>query len=314
MKIETWSINQNLKAEADKHYRTAFALALKDKEPWEIISRLTFDGVAPKLALSEVKDLFAWVDKKILKGRLRGVGLELGGGAGFMCAMLAEQPEVEKVYNVEVVENVVRELGPKIVGYVLGSKTDKVIGCVGEFDNLQLPDGSVDFIFDFYSLHHSPDLVKTIKESARVLKSGGFIFCFDKARNNNLTPADLEHLLDKEYDRAGKILMGLPPDIPQTRRQNGEQEYRLKDWEKAFRDGGLREIEHYHLARIAGGKIGCLLKKAISLLSVNFQIMITSKLYKNKKVNNLEISNLVFCPPIKNFPKEISLMVAYKNR
>lgn len=312
MKIETWPIKQNLKDEANKHYRTAFALTLKDQAPWEIVSRLTFDSVAPKLTLPEVKDLFTWVDKKVLRGNLKGVGLELGGGAGFMSAVIATFPPVEKVYNVEVVENVVRELGPKIVDYVLDQQSDKVIGCVGEFDNLQLPDSSIDFIFDFYSLHHSPNLVKTITEAARVLKPGGFIFCFDKARDNNLTPADLDHLLDKEYDRASKILMGLSPDITQTRRQNGEQEYRLKDWEEDFRAGGLTRIEHYHLARITSGVIGRLLKNIISLLPVRLQTLITSGMYKNKKVNNLEISNLVFCPPIKNFPKEISLLVAHK--
>ena len=312
MKLDKWSVSQDLKATTDKHYRTAFALALKDKEPWEIVSRLTFDSVAPKLTLLEVEDLFAWVDKKVLGGNLKGVGLELGGGAGFMSAVLATFPPVEKVYNVEVVENVVRELGPKIVNYVLEKKSDKVIGCIGEFDNLQLPANSVDFIFDFYSLHHSLNLVKTITESARVLKPGGFVLCFDKARDNNLTLADLDGLLDKEYDHASKILMGLPADVSHTRRQNGEQEYRLKDWGQAFHAGGLSNVEHYHLARITGGKVGRLLKKVISLLPVNFQTVITSRLYKNKKVNNLEISHLVFCPPIKNFPKEISLLVAYK--
>lgn len=312
MKIVKWPINQELKAEADKHYRTAFALALKDKEPWEIISCLTFDSVAPKLTLPEVKELFVWVDQKVLRGRLRGMGVELGAGAGFMSAVIAERSKVEKVYAVEVVENVVRELVPPITGYVLGEQSDKVIGCVGEFDHLQLPDQSIDFIFDFYSLHHSPNLVKTITESARVLKPGGFIFCFDKARDNNLTPAGLDHLLDKEYDRAGKILMGLPPDVPHTRRQNGEQEYRLKDWEQAFSAGGLAQIKHYHLARVTGGVIWQLIKNIIGLLPVGWQTIITSRMYRNKKVNNLEISNLVFCPPIKNFPKEISLLIAYK--
>ena len=191
MKIETWPINPALKAEADKHYRTAFALALKDRESWEIVSRLTFDSVAPNLSLAEVKQLFAWVDQKALPDGLHGVGLELGAGAGFLSAIIAERPRVEKVYAVEVVENIVRELGEKIVNYVLGSQSDKVIACIGEFDNLQLPNNSVDFIFDFYSLHHSPNLVKTIAEAARILKPGGFIFCFDKARDNKLCPVDL---------------------------------------------------------------------------------------------------------------------------
>ncbi len=312
MKIQIWPINPELKAEVDKHYRTTLALALKNQEPWEIISRLTFDSVAPKLNLTEVKELFAWVNHRILKGRLKGVGLELGAGTGFMSAVIATRPKVKKVYAIEIVENIVRELSSKITGYILGDKSNKVIGCVGEFDKLQLPSNSIDFAFDFYSLHHSPNLIKTINETARVLKPGGFLFCFDKARDNDLSSAELAKLLDQEYSRTSKIMMGLPPDIPQTRRQNGECEYRLSDWEKAFQAGGFSRIEHYHLARITGSFVLHLAKRFLGFIPISLQTKITSVLYKNKKVNNLEISNLVFCQPVQNFPKEISLLVAYK--
>ncbi|OHA59142.1 MAG: hypothetical protein A2370_03075 [Candidatus Vogelbacteria bacterium RIFOXYB1_FULL_42_16] len=313
MEIQNWPINQELKKEADNHYRTNLSLAIKDQEPWEIISRLTFDGVAPKLTLIEIKGLFDWVNKKVLKNKLSGIGLELGAGAGFMSAILADRPEVQKVYAVEAVENIVKELGPKITNYVLKDKSDKVIGCIGDFDNLQLSDNSIDFVFDFYSLHHSPDLGKTLRGTSRVLKRGGFVLCFDKTRDNKLTIDDLDKLLDQEYSRESKILMGLNPDIKHTRRQNGEQEYRLSDWEKAFKKNGFDWIEHYHLARVTGNFILRLIKKFISCLPLFIQIKITKILYKNKKVNNLEISNLVFCPPVQNFPKEISLIIAYKN-
>ena len=314
MKIEKWKINEELKKETDNHYRTKFALSLADSNPWDIISKLTFDSVAPKLTLDDVRDIFNWVDKKILKGELKGVGVELGAGAGFMSAVIAERRAVDKVYAVEVVENIVVKLGTKISKYVLGEKSDKVIGCVGEFDNLQIQENSVDFIFDFYSLHHSPNLVKTIREVTRVLKPGGFLLCLDKARDNSLSKNELDKLLDKEYDRETKILMGLPPDVFHTRRQNGENEYRLTDWEDAFKSGGLSSVKHFHLARITGGNLSRLFKTIISLLPVSIQPYITRILYRNKKVNNLEISNLVFCRPVNNFPKEISLLVAYKEK
>jgi len=312
MEIQVWPINEELKEEANRHYRTAFALALESREPWEIISRLTFDSVAPNLTLEEVRNLFDWVNKKILHGRLVGQGVELGAGAGFMSAVIASSPKVEKVYAVEVVENVVRALGTKIVDFVLEEKSNKVIGCVGDFNHLQLPDQSVDFAFDFYSLHHSDDLEATLAEIFRILKQGGFLFCFDKARDNKLTELELVKLLDQEYTRESKILMGLSPGVPHTRRQNGEKEYRLADWEKALKKSGFLVVDHFHLARLRGDKFSKVFKKIVSWLPVSWQVMITAPLYRHKKVNNLEISNLVFCPPVNNFPKEISLIIAHK--
>ena len=50
-----------------------------------------------------------------------------------------------------------RDLMPTVGKFVLGT-IYKLIGVVGEFDNLELEDSSVDFVFDFF--HH-----KAIKEN-----------------------------------------------------------------------------------------------------------------------------------------------------
>ncbi len=312
MEIINWPIGKKLKAELENHYRTSFALALKNKQPWEIVSRLTFDSVAPNLKPEEVYELFDWVNRRILNSKLRGIGLELGAGACFMSATMAINPAVEKIYAVEAVENIACQLGPKIIDYVLADRSDKVSICVGEFDRLDLPNQSIDFIFDFFSLHHSDNLSQTLNEAFRVLKPGGFIFCFDKARNNKLSIDALNHLLDKEYDWKSKILMGLPPDKPHTRRQNGEKEYRLKDWQQAFLSAGFDRLDHYHLARIAGGRMSRWLKTFVSWWPIERQTKITGPIYGGKSYNHLEMSNLVFCPKVNNFPKEISLLIGYK--
>lgn len=144
------------------------------------------------------------------------------------------------------------------------------------------------------------------------MKPGGFIFCFDKARSDKLSAEDLDSLLDKEYDSKTKILMGLPPEVKHTRRQNGEHEYRLSDWKQAFKEAGFTEIKNYHLARIAGNPFSRLLKFFLSRLPIGWQIRLTNIFYRHKSYNNLELSNLVFSPSLKNFPKEISLLIAYK--
>ncbi len=319
MEIKNWKIDPNLKKEIDEHYRTRFALSIKNETVDSIVKKITFDSVAPNITTADVANFFEYVHTKYIKPHngkgIHGVGLEVGGGSGFFSALLANYPAVEKVYSVEVCENIVRELMPKVIGEISPNKkdADKVVGCVGDFDNLEVSDASVDFIFDFYSLHHSSDIGKTFKELYRVLKPGGFVFCFDKARANNMTDADLEKLLDTEYSSETKMLMGLPKDVFHTRRMNGEKEYRLKDWKQAFLGAGFKVFEHYHVARLNNTSSGSgKIKLAISKLPPRIQAFVSGMISRGGNSNNLEQSHKVYSRTVNNFPKEISLMVVWK--
>ena len=64
------------------------------------------------------------------------------------------------------------------------SLEEKVVPVVGNFDNLQLQDKSIDFIIEFDSLHHSFNIEKTIRESGRVLKSGAQLVAIDRSHWN----------------------------------------------------------------------------------------------------------------------------------
>ena len=137
--------------------------------------------------------------------------------------------------------------------------------------------------------------------------------CFDKARSNTLTNDDLEKLLDQEYSAAAKEKMGLDPKLKVTRRMNGENEYRLKDWEQAFKTAGFAKFEHYHLARLSSGNVVFgLIKKLIALLPVKLQVSVTNLIGRKGNKNNLEINNQVYTKLINNLPKEISLMLVWK--
>lgn len=312
MEIVRWQIDPVLQQATDEHYRSTLAVALREQNLLAIVRRITFDGVADDIKISDVEKLLAIINRKFLAGKIAGVGLEEGAGCGFFSAVLAKRPEVQKVYAVEICPEIVQLLMTKVV--VELAVSDKVVGCIGEFNNLELPDKSVDFVFDFFSFHHSDDLEKTFREAWRVLKPGGFVLCLDKARANDLSRTDLEKLLDVEYSVETKKKMAVDPAIRLTRRMNGEKEYRLNDWRQAFLTSGFSVFTHYHLARAASNNrlIYCL-KMIISYLPIRLQVFITEKLVKDHgNRNNLETTNQVYLPLLKSFPKEISLLIAYK--
>ena len=315
MEILNWPINQELKKEAENHYRTRFAIGLKDKEPLEIIRQITFDGVADNLAIKDIEKLFDFINGDFLNGKIKEIGLEVGAGPGTFSSVLARRPEIEKIYAVEVCQPIVELLMPRVTKYILGDNGNKIVGAVGSFDDIKLPDNSVDFIFDFFSLHHSNNLDITLRECNRILKKDGFILCFDKARPDYFTQTDLNELLDAEYDDNFKKQIGVSKGRKFTRRMNDEKEYRLRDWIQAFKNGGFSKIQYFYLAKtFSGNKISGLIKKTISLLPLSIQLRV-NKLLPSAKFSHkfiLDSKNRVFSKLVNPFPKEISLLIAYK--
>lgn len=315
MQIEHWPINPDEQREAEENYRTVFALRLQHQDPLSIIRELTFDGVVPNITVASIRRLFQYVEKHFLKQKLAGVGVEVGAGPLTFSSILATWPGVKKMYGIEICQPIVEELFPKVSHYVLGSQTEKVVGVVGSFDEMQLPDNSVDFIFDFFSLHHSLDINITLRECYRILKPGGFVLCFDKARPDTYSKADLDELLDATYGSDYNRHFGLSLEQKITRRMNGEREYRLQDWKQAFYKAGFAEFEDAYLTKtIGGGFFHAALKRILGLISPTLQKKVTSLLpgytFSHKFI--LSDHNRIFAKQINPFRKEISLMIAYK--
>lgn len=308
-----WNIDKKVEEEISAHYRTGQVDVLSKESSQDIISKLTFDGVSPNFGVKEAEGLIIFLNKKVISDGIEGIGLELGAGCGFFSSILAKNEKVEKVYAIEAVPGIVDVLMPKISEFVLGDKKEKVIGVVGEFDNLELPDSSVDFIFEFFSLHHSGDLGASIKEAHRVLKPGGFIVCLDKARSNKLTNEEIKLMLDKEYPVEAKAIMGISADKVHTRRMNGEREYRLSDWERFFKDMGFTRFNHFHLARITTRQsVARYVKEVISILPVGLQAFISRFFRPSSASNKLETSSAIYSHCIDNFAKDFSILVGYK--
>jgi SAM-dependent methyltransferase len=60
----------------------------------------------------------------------------------------------------------------------LGANESKVIRVIGDFNKIELPNGSVDFVVMDGSLHHSQNSQVTMKEINRVLKKSGYFIVF----------------------------------------------------------------------------------------------------------------------------------------
>jgi len=313
MQILHWPVAEELKRETEANYRTGFALSLKNRDPLTIIRELTFDGVVPEVTIADIERLFSFVEESFLKKKLRGVGIEVGAGPATFSAVLARRPEVEKMYAIEICRPIVEQLMPKVVAAVTGQNAGKIIGCVADFDRLNLPDDSVDFVIDFFSLHHSPKLAVTLRESWRVLKPGGVLLAFDKARPDYLSEEDLDLILNKEYDESFKRRIGWPLNEKLTRRMNDEKEYRLVDWRREFNQAEFPYLEHFRLEKTLGRDflVG-FVKRAISLLPPKIQVLFTKFVPRRRDPFDLEWSDVVFTSALNPFRKEMSLLVATK--
>ncbi len=311
MDIEHWKIDPSLKQELDSHYKTKYSLSLSGHPPMDIAKALTFDGLANSVTIEELTKFLEILNLKFLHNRIKGVGLEIGSGPGTFVATLAMMPNVTRVYGVEACEAIVEELMMQVVTHITGGDTKNIVGAVADFNHLEIPDASVDFVFDFFSLHHSTTPDVTLQELFRVLKPGGVVFCIDKARSNNLSKTELEKLLDIEYSKDEKTGMGIPHDVRHTRRMNGENEYRLSDWENYFENAHFVNFEHYNVAKIGGHTPVKIIKKILSFLPMQLQSRL-SGVFSKKITNNLEPTNRIFTNIFPSYPREFSLMIAWK--
>lgn len=308
-----WTIDPSLKEELSTHYKSKLARDFMERSPKEIINEFTFDDDASVLSLSEAESFLSYVRKGFLHGALKGIGLEVGSGPGTWSALIARIPEVKKVYAMDACEDIVA-LTPRVVDHLLPTEQGKVIPCVGEFNNIELPDASLDFVFDFFSLHHSSDLPRTMKEIARVLKPGGALVCFDKARSDALTDNDLDTLLEKEYGEAMKKKMGIAEGVRHTRRMNGEYEYRLSSWRDACLSNDFSSFEHFNIARTVNSNPRvAFFKRMFANLPPRLQALITKFFVPvHKKGMTISADHRVYSPLVERFPKEISLMIGWK--
>lgn len=231
-----WPVPDALRTSAEVEYRNQFARALAPLDPDAITQRYAY------ISIANADRLVRLLERDVLGRRLAGVGAELGAGCGVLAASVARCPDVKRIYAIEVCEEMVRLVIPKVTSAVLGNRSQTVIPVFGTFDNIDLPDRSLDFIVELGSLHHSHDLRETLKECARVLRGGGYLVALDRAQPDSITDDEIQDLLDQVYPSEFVVANNYPSGIRLSRRDNGEREYRYREWHEAFKNAGLPVI------------------------------------------------------------------------
>lgn len=170
-----------------------------------------------------------------------GIGVELGSGCAAISVELTRlHPKIEEIYAIEIVPEIVEYAAVPLIH--MNEVEEKVKPIVGNFDEIKLKDKSIDFIIEFDSLHHSFDLDRTIRESARILKPGASLLAIDRShrsasrkRRNELenTTYSQEFLSDRGLDRNTRL----------TRAENGEHEYLLSEYLDAFKKAGFSNTD-----------------------------------------------------------------------
>ncbi len=113
-----------------------------------------------------------------LRRHIKGKVLDIGGGTCWLTAKLSLLPEVEQVYTVDLSEQFLKTTGTRIIK-TLGGDTSKINFIISDFNQIPLPDESVDCAILFASIHHSLSPIKTLHEVGRCLKKGGSILIFE---------------------------------------------------------------------------------------------------------------------------------------
>ena len=228
-----WKIPEELLNNPAVEYRNRFAAAL---------SRLSADEIVESYVYMSCDAMQRLVSKACSTVRFqpRGTGLDLGAGCGLLASTVARSADVDAVYALEICEGMVELVMPKVANRVLRSQAHKMRAVWGSFDEIQLPAGSLDFIVEIDSLHHSDNLELTLRECARVLRRGGQMLCFDRCHSDSLSDEEVELMLSQVYSESFLRNNHYPPGIRLTRRENGEHEYRLREWKGAFASAGLK--------------------------------------------------------------------------
>ena len=174
-----------------------------------------------------------------------GIGVDVGGGVALISATIAKNFKIDKIYCVEYVEEVVKLCHPIVKKNILEKNFNQVQSIVGDFDNLQLPNNSIDFMISWDSLHHSENPVKTLNECKRVLKDNGFLVIIDKSHNNSVSDDEIINMLDYQYDKEFLKLNNLDTNTILFRKDEGEHEYRFYEWENFFENAGFKIIQNF---------------------------------------------------------------------
>jgi len=249
IKIEKWNINEddhvldvaisgqnNQASYSFESGRKTDSPDLQKKEQNRILKKMDIVSNRYKKYLS--------IAEKFMNKELSGRVVDMGAGRGTFAGVASIHNDVIEVFAVEYSAGFVENVMPVCLER-MGAKSEKITGCIGSFNNTKFNDNSVDFVLEGGAYHHSEDIQKTISETFRILKPGGWFIGIDRSHPNHITEVELNKFRFKELSVSQKENYGLPIDKSFTRADWGEHEYRECDWLHFFSSQGFES----HLIR-----------------------------------------------------------------
>ena len=167
MKVLDWSPESDSflkKKEIEIHNLYHGELAKNSFQKKEIFGRRSI-----KMRIRALKRLLRMTGHSTFTGKV----LDAGAGDGWCSAYLLENyPSLEEIYTMEINENAIQSLIPKVIDTVNGDN-EKVNLVRGSFNNIPLKN-HFDYVITMGALHHSDNLYQSFKAIFDSLKDGGY--------------------------------------------------------------------------------------------------------------------------------------------
>lgn len=228
---------------------------------------LSVQGLPPYSVLRRVLGLLR--SQKVLP-RIEGVGIELGAGLALLSVALIQEDDqnlIEGIFALEAVMPFASKGIQRTSAEILGPQRLKIMPCYGVFEEIPLADHTLDFACQIESLHHAEELDVALKEVSRVLRPGAYLISIDRSWTDSVSTKVLEEMLDHEYSKQWLDAKKFNSESTFTRRDNGEHEYRDKDWKRAFERSGFTLVTEKHLH--PDFKLWNAVKRILGLLAIS---------------------------------------------
>lgn len=170
---------------------------------------------------------------------LNGKVLDLGIGHGLSIKPWRDlMPNSSHYIGLELNNAYIKSVIPKVIDQFYPQKNDQknITIMEGSFNEIPLPDSSIDYIVEENAFHHSNDLNATLKECVRVIKPGGKMILIDRFHKSSTSQKSIDYLLDLRNPISFWKLQGLEKAKSLTRREMGEHEIRVSEWKQSFMD------------------------------------------------------------------------------
>ena len=233
--IIVWKFNNKILKSEDYKLNNNIAEKISKKSFFEICKKYTHVS-------SKNMEKLLKLDHEVWKN-IKGIGVDLVGGIGLVSSTIAKKKNIKKIYCVDIVKNAVTKCQPIIKKKILNNKSKKVLSVIGSFDELNLKNNSIDFCIGWDSMHHSTNIIRTLKEAKRVIKKGGKLIIIDRGHNNNTPNKEISRMLNIIYPKSFLRSNYLPIDKKLTRKMNGEHEYRFFEWENFFKKSKFKILK-----------------------------------------------------------------------